>query len=387
MMFAINSKSQFPLPEENRGLYNPFRSKLANSQQSHDMLNFRQIGQKEFLNRVEFFILKQPSVKAPNRRQRLQTFSEQQKNSKRISQLERDKQLILTAMKRKIQYSNKTGKPIERPGEQLSQLPLAICDHDGNPLKGQKSYMTTSFESRYKASSQPVLISQLPYNWTPDCILVDAMFIINTTPLGSHKTFDDYAKFLLRRHVISQFYKGSVEVHLIFDNPGRLPNTPKYFEQTRRDKTREVPIEHYCDDIKGSNTIPQGKWHACLLSCHECKRRLVTYIAKYFLTTVAAYLRPEQTLYLAGCFEEELVDTAWFTCGNNKPQPQPTFKCTSEEADTRLWFHASKTIHHRIIIISPDTDVYHIGLPLRRVHTAHSMRIQSGLMRIDLRSH
>ena len=135
------------------------------------------------------------------------------------------------------------------------------------------------------------------------------MFIINTTPLGSHKTFDDYAMFLLRRHVISQFYKGSVEVHLIFDNPGRLPNTRKYFEQTRRDKTRKVPIEHCCDDIKGSNTIPQGKWHACVLNCRECKRRLVTYIAKYFLTTVAAYLRPEQTLYLAGYFEEEFVDT------------------------------------------------------------------------------
>ena len=28
-----------------------------------------------------------------------------------------------------------------------------------------------------------------------------------------------------------------------------------------------------------------------------------------------------------------------------------------------------------------------IALHLRRVHTAHSMRIQSGLMRIDLRSH
>ena len=47
MMFAINSKSLLPIPEENRGLYNPFRNKLANSQQSHDiMLNFRQIGQK-----------------------------------------------------------------------------------------------------------------------------------------------------------------------------------------------------------------------------------------------------------------------------------------------------------------------------------------------------
>ena len=113
-------------------------------------------------------------------------------------------------------------------------------------------------------------------------------------PLEVTKPLNIMPSFFSEDMYISQFYKGSVEVHLIFDKPGHLPNTPKYFEQTRREKTRKVPIEHYCDDIKGSNTIPQGKWHAYLLSCSECKRKLVTYIAKYFLTTVAAYLRPEQ---------------------------------------------------------------------------------------------
>ena len=55
---------------------------------------------------------------------------------------------------------------------------------------------------------------------------------VNTTPLGSHKTMSDYAKFLFTRFVLTQFKRGCHEVHVIFDNPGRLQNTPKYFEQT-----------------------------------------------------------------------------------------------------------------------------------------------------------
>lgn len=45
---------------------------LVNVMISH----FRDIGQKEFLLRIASVILKQPSVHAPNRRKRLQTFAE-----------------------------------------------------------------------------------------------------------------------------------------------------------------------------------------------------------------------------------------------------------------------------------------------------------------------
>ena len=39
---------------------------------------------------------------------------------------------------KKMKHSKKTGTPIERPGEQLLEYPLSLCDSDGNPLKGQK---------------------------------------------------------------------------------------------------------------------------------------------------------------------------------------------------------------------------------------------------------
>ena len=54
-------------------------------------------------------------------------------------------------MKKKMQYSQRNGKPIENPGEQLIEVPLSIANNDGNPIKGQNSYVTKALESTGKA--------------------------------------------------------------------------------------------------------------------------------------------------------------------------------------------------------------------------------------------
>lgn len=150
-------------------------------------------------------------------------------------------------MKKKMQYSHKTGIPVERPGEQLIELPLALCDNEGVPLKGQKSYTTHFLEARYKNAKPKVFLINMP--WKPNCAMLEGMFLINTTPLGSHKTMLDYTKFLYNRFIKTQFRNGCNEVHVIFDNPGRLQNTPKYFEQQRRDTVANIQINHCCDEI------------------------------------------------------------------------------------------------------------------------------------------
>ena len=76
--------------------------KVANPAQRSDLINFLSLGQQEFFAKgiLSSVILKTPSVQAPNRKHRLQTFSEKITKS-RVSQLERDKKLIITAMKGK----------------------------------------------------------------------------------------------------------------------------------------------------------------------------------------------------------------------------------------------------------------------------------------------
>ncbi len=302
------------ITDSNHGLINPFTDKCATPSQHHDLLIFRAIGQRKFLNRIASVTLKKPSVQAPNRRHRLQTFSERKVNKSRVSQLEKDKKLILSAMKKKIQFSKRTGKPIDSLGEQLIEYPLAISDNSGNPLKGQKSYTTQALGSRYKQASQQVLISELP--WKPECSVLEGMFLINTTPLGIHKTLADYGKFLISRFIRPQFSKGSLEVHIIFDNPGQLENTPKYFEHLRRDASAKITEEHCCDELPTTN-IPK-RWREGLLNCRRCKRSLVLFLTDYFLNNIHTYLEAHQTLYVGGGFDGPTSDTAWYVRGKEQ---------------------------------------------------------------------
>lgn len=364
-MNLIDSHNLFIVCDENRGLLNPFTSKVANKEQFHDLINFRSIGEKELFLRISYFILKNPSVQAPKRRQKLQTFSDRQVHKQRITQAEKDKQLILTAMRNKMQHSKRTGRPIDRPGEQLLTLPMSLCDHEGNPLKGQKSYASRCLETRYKNATPPVFTTEFPASWTPDCCLMEGMLLLSTAPLGSHKTLADYAKFLMSRYLLTHFHSGSIEVHIIFDNPGRLSNTPKYFQQLHM---AQITVGHCCNDLSAGTRLEPSKWRKDFINCRVCKCNLIIFLGRYFLNNIGSNLQPDQTLYVAGAFKDNLVDTAWFVKGSNvnSAQPDPTFTSNAEGTDTRLWLHARQTTFPRILVISADmcTDVYHIGLPL-----------------------
>ena len=69
-------------------------------------------------------------------------------------------------------------------------------------------------------------------------------------------------------------------------------------------------------------------------------------------------------MYLAGGFDDPITDTSWYVKNNNRPQPDPKYNSNAEETDTRLWVHVKHTEYTQILVLSPDTDVYHIGLPL-----------------------
>ena len=70
--------------DSNRGLINTFRGLEATAAQSHDLLNFHNIGKDMFELRIKAYILKSPSVKVPQRRKRLQTLAtRKRKGSKR----------------------------------------------------------------------------------------------------------------------------------------------------------------------------------------------------------------------------------------------------------------------------------------------------------------
>ena len=356
-MKCIDKYTLLPNCSKDRGLINPFSQKLATPEQSYDLLHHRTIGQKEYEQYVMAVYFKTPSTHATTRKKKLLTFSERKSTKKRITQLEKDKKLLLSAMKKKMSYSRRTGAPIDGPLEQLIEYPMAISDSEGRPIKGQKSNITKVDETRYKSLNPPVFSSDLP--WVPETALLEGMMIINTTPLGTHKTLKDYSTFLMSRFILVHLNRGTKEVHVIFDSPGQLPNTPKQFEQQRRDNHSKVAVNHCCADLHITTTINSAKWRETFINCRTCKRNLVIFIANYFLQNIGAYLKQSHTVYVVGANDEGI---AWFVRGSEAPQPDPAYHSNAEETDTRVWLHAERTEHSKVLVESCDTDVYHIGM-------------------------
>ena len=52
----------------NQGLHNPFSKKFATTEQQHNLIHFRHIGQNAFEHHVAYYILKEASVHPPIRK-------------------------------------------------------------------------------------------------------------------------------------------------------------------------------------------------------------------------------------------------------------------------------------------------------------------------------
>ena len=194
----------------------------------------------------------------------------------------------------------------------------------------------------------------------PDVVVLEGMFMINTPPLTTHSTMKDYAQFLLRWFVLHHLTNGC---SVVFDNLGRQPNSSKLFERKCRDDTASLSSDHKHVTFSDACPVP-SKWRDCL-ACRECKRALVLHLGQSFkqFAVGTCRFREHQKVILAGCFNRVEEDQSW-EVSTGGAQPVPTLSCEAEEADTRVWLHVLRSPGTRKLVCSPDTDVYHIGLPL-----------------------
>ena len=109
-------------------------------------------------------------------------------------------------------------------------------------------------------------------------------------------------------------------MHVIFDNPGRQPNSPKSYERSRRDTTFTLSADHRHVSFSDVCAIP-SKWRDHL-SCRTCKCALVLYLGQSFLDHMPCLLRGEQKVIIAGCFQGVALDQAWeITSSSWQPVP------------------------------------------------------------------
>ena len=115
-------------------------------------------------------------------------------------------------------------------GQQYCSLPQALATPDRLPRPPAKSNIRKELERLHPEAFSRASPS-VPKQATTT--VIDAMFIVQTLPLMSHKTFADYVVYILARWVLP-FFQLSDCVHLVFDNSHCHGTCPKDVERERR---------------------------------------------------------------------------------------------------------------------------------------------------------
>ncbi|CAC5360348.1 unnamed protein product [Mytilus coruscus] len=102
------------------------------------------------------------------------------------------------------------------------------------------------------------------------------------------------------------------------------------------------------------------------LNVRDQKRKLVNYRSYQFITLSLQRLQNHECVVVtAGGFDDVNVDKALGSLGAGDGSIVECYHLNSnhEEGDTRVWLHAIQSKSQRIIIYSPDTDKFIVGLP------------------------
>ena len=105
----------------------------------------------------------------------------------------------------------------------------------------------------------------------------------------------NYTTFLLKHFHSQHSQLGIPEIHVVFDDPGRLMNHPKALsEPAKIQNISQHEHYHFTDDAQ----IP-WKWHDGLLACCPCKDSLVEYLGSTMLRGATSLLSGSQWIVVA----------------------------------------------------------------------------------------
>ena len=368
MLDHIKESKMLPDSEENEGLQNFLSGVRASPEQAQDLLHFRTIGQQEYEAHISYRILRTPSTDdAPHRKKSLKTFTTTTSARQRNKQVERERKIHNICMKKQmVMLARGDTLPVDYTTT-FNPLPAALIDPvtGSRPYKGSKCKTTDFLETRYSRSK--VIVHTLPPQWHPEAVLLEGMFLIQTPPMPGIVNFQEYAEMLFDCFALPHLKAGAKEVHILYDNPGQVKESPKHIERTKRDEKCTVRTNHKCDKIKDSTLLP-GEWNTNLINCRSCKRELCNYLSQAMLTVAPNSLSPRQTFITAGGFTGDRLNQRWSVTHTNQPQSVPELMSSVEETDQRIWYHCVKSAGYKKLLYSPDTDVYHIGLAITQDH-------------------
>ena len=328
---------------------------IAGTLERKDLMNIRNMGANNFKSYVECHLFNMYHGKTGGQKKFHNFAMAKVKKSGEQKTFFKDRSLLI--LKRSINWATVHGT---NPGEirTTCPLPIAICDYDGTPYQSpQKSSALSYFRKMYKDC---FISGSLPCNIAVDLVIIEGMFAINTRPLKSHRYFKDYANLIFNSWVLKWFatkYNRNIkEVHLVFDFQDTSLVTPKYFERKRRDVGTEENSFMTVEDI----TLLPSNW-CTFLKNRQNKKLLVNYLSEKLLDIGMTVLDAQQVLVVSGGFTEQGIVKK---VSQKRVQGVPSMKNNHVEGDTLVYLHAVSSKYSKVLIYSPDSDVFFIGLPI-----------------------
>uniref|UniRef100_UPI00358FFA87 uncharacterized protein n=1 Tax=Myxine glutinosa TaxID=7769 RepID=UPI00358FFA87 len=240
----------------------------------------------------------------------------------------------------------------------LGPLPLPLANSQGSLVKTNKANLLHALES------QP----EKPLAETPiigGVYVVGGMAMIqqlNVNKVPSQRTFLNISLAILRRLVKMAKANRSQEIHFVTDT---------YRQVSIKNAERAKGAENGSQLMRiHGQALPQ-QWKK-FLSNGENKELLVEYLDETWTKVPTSELRGVKVFLAHGKMCHSFSPGKEVTDQVLKVE-EPHLCSTQEEADTRMYLHAAcaARTYADVIIVSPDTDVFIIGIALQSIVPTH----------------
>ncbi len=376
-----NSQMFFYTPT-GRPLHHIFTKKIVAEEVARDMNQLYKLSNERFSKFMVDKYVKKSSIDMKLTKYVLKTFGSVARKKANTSKQLSDEKMHNEYLRRLVKFSEETGIPVARVG-QLMKLPRAIANENGTPYKNMKASAKEFYRKRYKTHN--IFSLHMPTHIQTQAVVIDAMNIIHilepsrqyenwgTILVEIVPSFSTYAQSFLS-YVKNWLTDSVLELHIVFDNFNRT-NYPKNCERTLRDSASN---QGPAIVISGDTETPKD-WKSFLTN-RQNKYNLLNYLCREFMTQASAIIQNNQTVFIAGGFSGDLSNKAYKVTVTGCYEI-PELYSSHDEADSRIWLHASKTNCKEVLIVSKDTDLYHIGLPILSSNRDKNIYMQLKLTR------
>lgn len=236
----------------------------------------------------------------------------------------------------------------------LSDYPLSIATVTGGLVKTTKAKMLHILE---EAANNPIVdIANIGDN---NALIVDAMAVLQVMK-GKWRTFGEFADSIFDYLVKLARQCKANRLDFVAD---RYPAIS--IKNSERSKRAAQGVQRVHILSKDQNIPKQWKKY---LSSGENKESLIAFLCDHWSSYTSSYLNHLHCMYVT-TKEKCLLFTSGISRADRVlTQEVPQLECDHEEADTRLLLHfkAAADTHQRIIIKTPDTDVFVLCVAMQK---------------------